>query len=79
MHVVCMWQLHVSLNVVKCADIFTHLLTNEERLMVEEQFMTDMMSMTSELPSSLFDNLAHHLSICGVERKNCKLKELRRY
>ena len=69
----------VFIAAVKYADLFTCLLTNEEGLMVEEQFMTDMMSMTSELPSNLFDSLAHHLSVCGVERKNCKLKELRRY
>ena len=46
--------------------------------MKEEDFMADMMSMTSELPSDLFDGLTHHLSVCGVERKNCKVKELRR-
>lgn len=47
--------------------------------MREAQFMSDMMSMTHDLPTELFDSFAHHLSVCGVERRNCKLKELRRY
>ena len=47
--------------------------------MREDQFMADMMSMTGDLPTDLFDSFAHHLSVCGVERRNCKLKELRRY
>ena len=47
--------------------------------MKESQFMSDMMSMTLDLPRELFDSFAHHLSICGVERRSSKLKELRRY
>ena len=60
-------------------DLFSELLSNEEGLMGEEQFMRDVMSITGELPTDLFDSLAHHLAVCGVERKNCKLMELRRY
>ena len=47
--------------------------------MREDDFMADMTSMTCELPTDLFDGLTRHLSVCGVERRNCKLKELRRY
>ena len=54
------------------------MLTKEEGLMKEEDFMANMMSMTSDLPSDLFDGLTHHLSVGGVERKNSKMKELRR-
>lgn len=47
--------------------------------MREEQFMVDMIAMTADLPTDLFDGLVHHLSVCGVERRSSKLKELRRY
>lgn len=61
------------------ADLFSELLTCEEGFVREEQFMADMMSMTSELPTDLFDHLLQHLSVCGAERRNSRLKELRRY
>lgn len=46
--------------------------------MREARFMSDMMSMTLDLPTDLFDSFVRHLSVCGVERRNCRLKELRR-
>lgn len=60
-------------------DLFSVLLTCEELFMKESQFMSNVMSMTLDLPRELFDSFAHHLSVCGVERRSCKLKELRRY
>jgi hypothetical protein len=62
-----------------CVDLFSDLLTCEELFMKESRFISDVISMTLDLPTELFDSFAHHLSVCGMERRSCKLRELRRY
>lgn len=60
-------------------DLFSTFMTREEGFVREDRFTADMMSMTRDLATELFDSFTHHLSVCGVERRNNKLKECRRY